>query len=239
MDLTIDQGNTFCKAALFDEEAIVAQFCVKNDSVKDLKEKLCCFDIDKAIISSVSEPAEVLSLLEEMGTKASLLSHKCKLPIKIEYYTPETLGIDRVAAAVGAWHISPNTSNLIIDIGTAITYDLCLPVRGFVGGNIAPGLDMRLKAMHAFTKRLPLFERAKVPNYFGKSTKEAMINGAQLGILAEINSYIEHTKGECGDISVFLTGGDAQYFEKEIKNGIFAASNLLMFGLREILRINQ
>ena len=239
MDLTIDQGNTYCKAALFDDDAIIAQFCVKNDSIKDLKEDLQCFNIDKAIISSVSEPIEVLSLLTQMDIKVSLLSHESKLPINIEYYTPETLGIDRVAAAVGAWHISPTTSNLRIDIGTAITYDVCLPERGFVGGNIAPGLDMRLKAMHTFTKKLPLLERAEVPNYFGKSTKEAMINGAQLGILAEINSYIEHAKEKCGKISVFLTGGDAQYFENEIKNSIFASPNLLMIGLREILRINQ
>ncbi len=238
MNLTIDQGNTFCKVLLFDEDNIVARFCVENKSIEDLERELKCYRIKRAIISSVSDPDRILTLLSKLNIEIHQLTYKSQLPIKIEYATPETLGLDRIAAAVGAYYYSPQTPNLIIDIGTAITYDMCLPENGFIGGNIAPGLDMRLKAMHTFTKRLPLLQRADVPNYFGKSTKEAMVNGAQIGIVAEINNYIEHAKAKYGKISIFLTGGDATYFEKEIKNTIFAVPNLLMIGLYEILKIN-
>ena len=238
MNLTIDQGNTFCKVLLFDEDNIVARFCVENKNVEDLERELNYYRIKRAIISSVSDPDGVLALLAKLNIEVQQLTHKSELPIKLEYTTPDTLGLDRIAAAVGAYYLSPKTPNLIIDIGTAITYDMYLPENGFIGGNIAPGLDMRLNAMHTFTKRLPLLAREDVPNYFGKSTKEAIINGAQIGIVAEINNYIEYAKTKYGEISIFLTGGDATYFEKEIKNSIFAVPNLLMIGLREILKIN-
>lgn len=238
MNLVIDQGNTFCKAAIFDKDELIDYVKLKNSKLDKLKETITDFVIDKAIISSVSEYDAIKTLLDEMGIDLILLSHQSVLPIKISYETPSSLGLDRIAAAVGAWKISPNTTNLIIDIGTCITYDITTLENGFVGGNIAPGLDMRLSAMHMGTKNLPLLERCATTTIFGSNTNTAIQNGAEIGIIAEIDSYMSAGNHEYGEISTFLTGGDAPYFEKKIKNGIFVVPNLLLLGLLEILKIN-
>lgn len=238
MNLIIDQGNTYCKLALFKNEKMIHFFKVENKKVSSLKFNLRNFEITRSIISSVSDHTSVVVLLEDLGIEYIFLNHHLSLPIDLKYETPETLGLDRIATAVGAWKMSPKTVNLIIDIGTAITYDVIIPTDGFIGGNIAPGLDMRLKAMHQQTKNLPLLEREQSDNIFGKNTKEAIRNGAQFGIVAEINAYINAGELKYGEINTFLTGGDASFFEKKIKNGIFVAPNLIFIGLLEILKIN-
>ncbi len=238
VNLIIDQGNTYCKAALFDNDIIITQLKEENAKLFRLKPEIEKYSVDRAIISSVSEVASVEKLLDELGVKATLFNHQSTLPIDIQYETPHTLGLDRIATAVGALKLSPQTNNLIIDIGTAITYDITTPDDGFIGGNIAPGLDMRLRAMHQQTKNLPLLERKESQNFFGKNTQEAMRNGAQFGIIAEIDSYISAACLKYGQITTFLTGGDAAYFEKKIKNDIFVVPNLIFVGLLEILKIN-
>ncbi len=238
MNLIIDQGNTFCKLALFQDDDLQHYYKVENAQIETLKTSLSSFNIERAILSSVGDEIALKTMLEGLNIALVCFNSASKLPIKVNYETPETLGLDRIAAAVGAWKLSPDTINLIIDIGTAVTYDMVTPENGFIGGNIAPGLDMRLGAMHHFTQRLPLLERCDTHNHFGKSTAEAMQNGAQKGVLAEINHYIDYANIEYGGVSVFLTGGDASYFEKMIKSDIFAVPNLLMIGLLEILKIN-
>ena len=238
MNLTIDQGNTFCKLAFFKQDEMIEFVKVENSTLHELKNTIEKYSIDKAIISSVSDHTIIKRILEELNIPLVLLSHRSNLPIAINYETPNTLGLDRIAAAVGAWKISPNTNNIIIDIGTCITYDICTVKNGFIGGNIAPGLDMRLTAMHHYTQKLPLLKRQESNNRFGKNTHEAIQNGAELGIVAEINAHINTGISEYGRISAFLTGGDAPYFEKKIKNSIFAIPNLILVGLLEILKTN-
>lgn len=238
MNLVIDQGNTFCKLAVFENEDIVFNERLANTALPTVMGRLSAFKIDKAIISTVSDSSLLEDLLLTLGIEALVLNKDYKFPIGVDYQSPATLGIDRLVAAVGAWKMSPSTVNLIIDAGTAITYDIASPEYGFEGGNIAPGLDMRFAAMHQFTDRLPLLQRGETTNVFGKDTQEAMRNGAQIGIFAEIEYYIAQATIEHGSISVFLTGGDAHYFDKKIKNGIFVVPNLVLVGLHEILKIN-
>jgi len=238
MNLIIDQGNTFCKLALFDGDEMFQQFKVENKQIDTLKESLRSFTIERAILATVSDASALIAILDDLQITWVTLGAHSVLPIALRYETPETLGLDRIAAAVGAWKLSPNTCNLIIDIGTAVTYDISTPQEGFLGGNIAPGLDMRLEALHHFTQRLPLTQRRENAHYFARSTTEALQNGAQIGIVAEINHYIDYALHKYGDISVFLTGGDASFFEKKIKNSIFVVPNLLMIGLLEILKNN-
>lgn len=238
MNLVIDQGNTFCKLAVFHDEELVLHQKMANSDLSSISSTLEKFDIQRAIISSVSDYTSLVERLEQLGIDVLLLNADCKFPIGNTYGTPATLGIDRIVAATGAWKLSPSTTNLIIDIGTCITYDIATPTEGFQGGNIAPGLDMRLTAMHKLTTNLPQLERESTKNTFGKTTKEAMINGAQIGIVAEIEHYITEAEAQHTEISTFLTGGDAPYFEKMIKNGIFAVPNLILLGLLEILKIN-
>lgn len=239
MNLAIDQGNTYCKMAIFEQDKIIKLVKEKNENLNKLKSVINEYSIERAIVSSVSDYKRIETLLRDLKIPTISLTHSCNLPIKIQYKTPETLGLDRIAAAVGAWKLSPNTINLIIDIGTAVTYDITTPKEGFIGGNIAPGLDMRLKAMHQQTKNLPLLKRKEGDNTFGQNTNEAIRNGAQFGIIAEIKAYIRTGTLKYGKISTFLTGGDASFFDKKIKNGIFAVPNLVLLGLHEILKINQ
>ena len=238
MNLVIDQGNTYCKLAIFDGEDIIHQDRMLNKDIVSVADKISDFKIAKSIVSSVSDVSILLSVLEKANLKPILLTKDCKWPIEVAYETPETLGIDRLIAAVGAWKISPKTNNLIIDIGTAITYDMATPDNGYIGGNIAPGLDMRLAAMNHFTQKLPLLQRDETSHIFGQNTNEAIRNGAQMGVNAEIDYHIVQAKLQYDTISVFLTGGDAYYFEKKIKNGIFVIQNLLLIGLHEILKLN-
>lgn len=238
-NLVIDQGNTYSKWAIFDDDAIIAQGRTKNSELTTLRDNVAKHNITKGLIASVSNASQLIALLSERNIEARIVTKDYKWPIEIAYLTPETLGIDRLIAAVGAWKISPKTNNLIIDLGTCITYDMATPSRGYIGGNIAPGLDMRLKAMHQFTNKLPLLDRSMTSCEWGQNTEEAIRNGAQIGIKAEIEHHRGIALKEYEKISVFLTGGDAYFFEKMIKNGIFVNSNLLLIGLNEILKLNN
>jgi type III pantothenate kinase len=161
------------------------------------------------------------------------------LPIKNKYSTPKTLGLDRIAAAVGANMLCPNTPLLIIDMGTAITYDFVNSENEFVGGNIAPGVNMRLRAMNKFTNKLPLLEARQEEKLLGNDTSSAMMAGVMRGIEFEIEGYISEIIKKNSNLSVFLTGGDVFFFEKTLKSSIFVVSNLLLIGLNEILRYNK
>lgn len=238
MNLVIDQGNTYSKLAFFNGNELVLFKKLENKAINDIKETLGEQIIEKAIIASVADASEIIELLTLLDINFIMMNQMSHLPISINYETPKSLGLDRIAAAVGANSKQHHKASLIIDIGTAITYDVCTAEGVFIGGSIAPGLDMRLLSLHTFTKQLPLVDRGWGANPWAKSTPEAIKNGAQEGIIAEINYYIEKAQQQFKNISIFLTGGDAVYFEKKIKNDIFVAPNLVLEGLLEILKIN-
>lgn len=238
MNLVIDQGNTYCKIAFFNDNQLVSFTKEENFNLKAISKAIQQFSIDKAIIASVSDATGIINVIKKLSIPLLIMTHKSKLPIEVHYDTPESLGLDRIAAAVGAISKENIETALIIDIGTAITYDICSKKGGYQGGSIAPGLDMRLQALNKFTKNLPLVSRCWSDNTWAKSTTEALRNGAQEGIIAEINHYIEQAELQFEKISVFLTGGDANFFDRKIKNDIFVTPNLVLEGLVEILKIN-
>ncbi len=167
----------------------------------------------------------------ELGTRTPL-------PIQNTYRTPETLGKDRLAAVVGAFEMFPDQNCLVIDAGTCITYDLLRWDGVYPGGNIAPGLEMRLRAMHHFTANLPPVAIGETENLIGYSTESAMRNGAQLGIILEIEGFIAWCRSEWGEINVILTGGSIDFFVKNLKSQIFVNPNLVLSGLNKILNYN-
>jgi len=160
------------------------------------------------------------------------------LPIRNGYATPATLGYDRLAAAVGAWVLQPEKPLLVIDLGTAVTYDFISADGTFMGGNIAPGVHTRLKSLNHFTGKLPLVEPTSDFGLLGNSTETAIRSGVMQGILFEINGYIEALTGQHPGLFTFLTGGDLIYFDGKLKNGIFVDENLVLTGLNRILRHN-
>ena len=165
------------------------------------------------------------------------LNHQTKLPIQLEYDTPHTLGMDRVAAAIGAYELFPAENSLIIDLGTCMTMDLLTKDGIFKGGIIAPGFRMRMKAMAKQTANLPniAFEWDQISTKtLGKTTKECLLAGSYNGILNDIEGTIQRLSADFTSINVILTGGDAHHFESKVKAHIFAGSKIVLTGLYRI-----
>lgn len=213
MVLTIDIGNTKTKIAVFGGEQLVEHIVVERinrECIGGLIDRFGGFE--NSIVSSVDvrEEKRIAKLFEEFGLKCHLLSYKSPLPFEIDYLTPETLGKDRIAALAGAYAVGGEGNYLVIDCGTCNTYDLLVDGH-FVGGNIAPGIQMRLDAMHHFTAALPqcVIQNAQftIDKALGETTKSAILNGAYWGVINEINGYIERYSREYENLKVVLTGG--------------------------------
>ena len=239
MNLCIDQGNSSTKALIFNQSDLIDEFCFGNfgnQEITDLFEK---FPIKQSIISSVTtENVGVKNLLHKKSQYFIELNHTTSLPIQNLYKTPETLGKDRLAAVVGASYLNPGSNSLVIDAGTAITYDFINSDNQYLGGNIAPGLDLRLRSLHEFTKRLPLVSANSESLFLGNDTNSALESGALYGIVFEIEGYINTLKIKYPQLSVFLTGGSTFYFATKLKKPIFAEKNLVSIGLNRILQYN-
>ena len=234
--LVIDIGNTKSKVAIFEEMELL-QFmdvCQSNE----LEELISTHQIKHAILSSVKSNNKALIDLVHAQCELKILTHSTILPFENNYATPHTLGMDRIAGVAGAIHFYPKKPCLVIDIGTCITYDLIDANAVYQGGAISPGLHMRLKAMNTFTDKLPLVEFAGEPDLIGKSTDSCMSSGAFNGMIGEINETIARYSELFNGLQVIICGGDTALFGKHIKNNIFAAPNLVLYGLNKILLFN-
>ncbi len=240
MNLVIDIGNTQTKAALFDGGEIVETiFAQSFDSFELKKLKESYPRINQAILSSVADIDEDLIVSLENECKYFLkFNHQTPVPIGNLYESKSTLGLDRLAAAVGGSTLFPEEELMIIDAGTAITYDLIDKCNNFLGGNISPGLKMRFKALHKFTSKLPeVISQENWPEY-GKNTEEAIRAGVQQGMILEIDGTISQIHERWPGCKVLLTGGDSLFFEKKLKNTIFVKFELTLIGLNRILEFN-
>lgn len=239
-NLVIDIGNNRTKLGLFEDANLVAKEVLSADQQTKILEWLTNHQPKNTILSTVGQPLPVK--LEQQIRTLSLyfikLSQDTPLPIQSQYQTPETLGKDRIAAVIGASVHFPNEHCVIIDAGTCITYEVLHARKGYLGGNIAPGLYMRYKAMHEFTANLPLVENEEVLQIIGYSTKSAVQNGGQLGCLYEIEGFVADMELKIGQLNVILTGGDADFFAKKMKRKIFVHHNLVLEGLNKILSYN-
>ena len=237
MNLSIDLGNTYAKTGLFQENELIETRW--KLTYPELINYVQTIRPQRIMVSSVSYSEEQLRAeFTEITTEIYVLKSTTPVPLKKLYDTPETLGADRVAAAVGARVLYPDKSCVVIDMGTCITYDLVGLDDNFYGGIISPGVRMRFKAMNTFTKRLPLLEPEAIPELIGKSTKHAMQSGVMNGILSEINGFVEEYSKVLTNINVILCGGDATYFANRIKNPNFVIPELVLIGLNRILEYN-
>lgn len=243
MNLCIDQGNSRTKIALFKKDGrIVKNLLYKSFTSADVERLFSLYPITQSIVSSVAnmEPA-VINALNRLSKKFVLFDHLTPLPIKNCYQTPETLGHDRIAAAVGAAHLCPGQNLLIVDAGSAVTYDFVSAEQGYLGGNIAPGIKMRLTVLHQMTKKLPQVEveqNALTP-LFGKNTKEAIAAGVVRGVVFEVKGYMRALSEQGIDFVAFATGGHAPYILNGMKDGMRHEPNLVLIGLNKILEYNM
>jgi type III pantothenate kinase len=242
MNLVIDVGNTMVKLAIFDQDRLLES--TSSSSVNVLKHVKTLFEIypklTNGIISSTAQVPK--DLKKELTLQLNLVefNHRSKVNFKNNYRTPETLGLDRIALVVGASEFYPNANVLVIDAGTCITYDFLDKTNTYQGGAISLGLQMRFKAMHTFTEKLPLITKPWQNTCFtGKSTHEAMQIGVFKSVCYEIDGYIQDYLADYEDLTVVLTGGDYNLLSASIKNSIFATSNFLLKGLNKILQLNS
>lgn len=214
------------------------EYCPKWDAAT-VARYLDSHPVDAAIFSTVTTPdEEALALLKRRIPVFVQFDHSSRIPVKIGYDTPHTLGLDRIAAVVGAAMQRPGVPVLIVDAGTCVTYDLLTADGTFAGGNIAPGIRLRLLAMHEHTGKLPLVgDEGEIPE-IGFSTETAMRAGAILGVAYEIEGYIARLNETYPELFVFLTGGDALKLAAKIKSRIFVDENLVLTGLNRILQEN-
>lgn len=243
MNLIIDQGNTSVKIALFDNEKISEIKTFSLTSKEAIKSYLKGLDYQKAIYSSVSlQDEELLTIISEYKSDNIILTHQTKLPITIEYATPHTLGVDRIAGAVGAREINKTEPTLIIDAGTAITYDYVTAQGVYKGGNIAPGISMRFKALNQYTKSLPLVEASNSYPPMGTNTTTAILSGVMSGVVYECEGYIAKISKKEPKLNVIITGGDHEMLYNQLKNSTFVPlideEYLVLRGLNAILRYN-
>ena len=236
MNLIADIGNNSAKFFLFQDNHILLHTRRTGELYDVLKEWNEAYEIKKAIVSSV------VNLSKEQRKDFDILpcpvvwfDSSVTTPLKIDYNTPQTLGSDRLAAAVGAWNEKPGSNLLVIDAGSAITIDFVERTGIYRGGNIAPGIRMRLRALHEYTGRLPLVEKEGETPLLGKETETAIRSGVIRGICHEIEGYISEISQRFGDVYVFLTGGDEISLKNNIKSRIFADKFLVAKGLNRIL----
>lgn len=241
MNLCCDIGNTRIKLAVFDSSNNMVYYdVIDHDMEIELDRVYKRYTIDRVITSSTrGEKSTIEHRLIERSKDLVKMDHSLKMPFENSYDTAHTLGKDRMAVVAAAAVRYPEQNTLIVDAGTCVTYDFVDEKGVYHGGNIAPGLNTRLKAMHSFTTSLPKVEPVANKEIIGKSTKEALQNGAFHGLVFEINGYTQYLSTVFGQINVILTGGDAEFFGDVMKSKIFVHPYLVLEGLNEILKLNE
>ncbi|MDD4848309.1 MAG: type III pantothenate kinase [Bacteroidales bacterium] len=241
LQIIVDIGNTWVKIA-----AYMNHQCVKTDRNREvtndfLESFLQDFSDKKprAIVSSVRHILPEMMPMFHEKFHCLLLNAQTPVPIFNHYATPQTLGSDRLAAVIGAATLFPNTPLLVFDAGSCLTWDFIDAQKNYWGGGIAPGINMRLQAVHNFTEKLPLVETGFATGLLGNTTIDAIKAGCVNATVLEIDAVIEDFKKRYPDLKVIFCGGDAEMLQKEIKNNTFAHPDLVQVGLKEILDFNE
>ncbi|MBS3774247.1 MAG: type III pantothenate kinase [Bacteroidales bacterium] len=239
MNLAVDIGNSAVKAGIFKNDKPFRVMRFNHDLYQKILDLVLQYKIENVIISSVKEYSiPGATRLKQYLKHYIELSSKTLLPVKNCYQTPETLGKDRIAAAIGGISLYPGCNILVIDAGTALTFDFVNKDQEYIGGNISPGLSMRYRALHQFTNNLPLLQKEEDFELLGENTNKAIIRGVQNGIIFEMNNYIESLSVRNGNLTTILTGGDSNFFDNKLKYPIFVEPDLVLIGLNKILKYN-
>ena len=233
--LVIDIGNSRIKSAFFEKDRLIEDLVF--DSLDEAVDFWKRETFSSCLVSSVRFSEEELKT--KLPFQFVFLTHHTSIPLKNGYGSPETLGLDRLAAAIGAWKLSDRNSVLAIDLGTCITYELVNDQGTYLGGAISPGMVMRAKAMAHFTARLPEISVTNQPDIlWGDSTVSCMNVGIWEGIKFEMEGFISSYRQKFPEISIYICGGDSHSFESLVKDHIFVVPNLVLHGLNCILNHN-
>lgn len=238
MNLAIDIGNTFTKTALFKNDELVSY--VVSEKVMDAIHLANHQDVSKVIICSVGKDISHYLNLVENKSRIIILNKDTKLPFELNYNSPMTLGVDRIAAVAGGIQMFPKTNLLVIDLGTCITYDFIDSESIYQGGAISPGMVMRFKALNEYTAKLPFINSpSEKIGFIGKSTDECLEFGVINGIIAELDLQIRTYYKSFENLKVLICGGDANFFKTKLESEVTVCLELVMLGLNNILQYNN
>lgn len=239
--LCIDWGNSSIKTAVFNDENKIIdaqQFSAQEVDAK-INELITAFQPKGCILCSVTNaPEDFMIPIRTHIPHFIKLDNNTSLPIMNAYSSPETLGSDRLAIAVGAQALFPDKNILAVCLGTCVTYNFVQKNKAFRGGAISPGFQMRLKSMHEYTQKLPEVSPDGEVLLLGYDTATSMRSGAIYGMASEIDGMVTAFAEQYPDFNAVLTGGDAPLFANKLKSKIFADPELLVKGLNLILKHN-
>jgi len=241
INLVIDIGNTLTKVALFNNRKISELQVFEQFDTTVLQECLDEKKIDHAIISSVDKEISDMESILEASCKYYRFRTSMSSRVINHYQTPQTLGLDRFAAVIGAEAILPSTNCLVIDAGSCITYDFIDSKKNYYGGSISPGIAMRFQSLNIFTGRLPLIElEVSFIAAYGTDTRSSILSGVQYGVWNEALGFITSYSLQYPDLQIILCGGDVKFFDTRLKSSIFAhyvktEPNLVLIGLNEVI----
>ena len=222
-NLVIDIGNTLTKIAVFRQDELVHTAHDSSIEARTLLNLIDQYQVNKAIISSVKKETENWRSALEKKVDVKYFNAGMTAGVHNQYKTPQTLGLDRLAAVIGAKQLYPGKGSLVIDAGTAITYDWIDAEGNYFGGSISPGLIMRYKALNYYTGALPLIDADdRFNDFYGNDTTSAIRSGVQNGIKYEVIGFIESYQKNQPELNIILTGGDSIFFDTLLKNSIFA-----------------
>ena len=237
--LCFDFGNTRRKVAIFNNDEIVKAIVLKDDSNETIQSLINEYKPQKSILSSVIDHNPAMEELLISKTRFHKLNHLTRLAFTTPVGKPETIGADRLALTAAAVHFYPTKNNLVIGLGTCITYNFINKYHELVGGGISPGMEMRLKSLSHFTAKLPLIEADSNVPLIGYDTKTNILSGVILGMAYEIDGFINEYAKKFGNFNVLLTGGDIVHLASHLKNKIFADPDLIFKGLYAISEVNN
>lgn len=237
--ICFDFGNTRLKAAVFENEKLSAEIVLPNDETATIEKLLDEHNPRKTILSSVIEHNPEIEKVLSVKTGFHKLSHLTRANFTTPVGKPESIGADRLALSAAAVHYFPGKNNLVVALGSCITYNFINQYHEFIGGSISPGMEMRFKAMQIFTAKLPLVQKDWNFPIIGYDTKTNMQSGVIAGITYEIDGFIAEYARKYGNFNAVLTGGDTSYFAGQLKNKIFADPYFLFKGLYALSETNN
>lgn len=237
--LCFDFGNTRLKVAVFNNDELIEEIVLPDDTEDTILNILQKTGAQKSILSSVINHNLAIEPLLQQHTRFHKLSHLTRINFTTPVGKPETIGADRLALMAAAAHFFPTTNTLVIALGSCITYNFLNQYHQFLGGAISPGMEMRFKSMHDYTAKLPLASADWNFPLIGYDTKTNLQSGVIVGITSEIEGFIEKYQQKFGNFNVVLTGGNSAYFASQLKYRIFADHNFLFKGLYALSETNN
>lgn len=237
--LCFDFGNTRLKCGVFEDDRLVDVVTLPGDEGSHIIDLLKKYRPQKSLLSSVINHNKEIEVLLANETRFHLLNHTSKIPVTTPVGKPETIGADRLGLVVAAASLFPGRNNLVVGLGTAITFNFINRNNEFLGGGISPGMEMRFRSLQVFTAKLPLIEKDWNFPLVGYDTRTNILSGVINGMVKEIDGTIDLYIEKYRNLNVLLTGGDSAYFARHLKNQIFADQNLIFKGLYVLSELNN